>query len=77
MYSIAKPNKLKYLYLVTIDFNGSDSSSVRTVYESDNDYSTFLKVDLKVIKDSVNMARSNSIKSVSVIDLDNNLINQY
>lgn len=75
MYSIAKPSKLKYLYLV--EFNIQDSSPVRTVYESDNDYSTFLKVDLKVIRDSVNMARTDSIKSVSVIDLDNNLINAY
>lgn len=76
MYSISRPNKLKYLYLVTFVFN-DDSSSVRTVYESDNDYSTFLKVDLKVIKDSVNMARAGSVSSVSVIDLDNNLINAY
>ena len=76
MYSIAKPNKLKFLYLVTFVFN-DDSASVRTVYESDNDYSTFLKVDLKVIKDSVNMARAGSVSSVNVIDLDNNLINSY
>lgn len=76
MYSIAKPNKLKYLYLVTFIFS-DDSASVRTVYESDNDYSTFLKVDLKVIKDSVNMVRAGSVSSVNVIDLDNNLINAY
>lgn len=76
MYSIAKPNKLKYLYLVTFIFS-DDSSSVRAVYESDNDYSTFLKVDLKVIKDSVNMVRAGSVSSVNVIDLDNNLINAY
>lgn len=77
MYSVSKPNKLKYLYLVTFEFNDSNSSPVRTVYESDNAYSDFLKIDLKVIKDSVNMARTDSIKSVSVIDLDNNLINAY
>lgn len=76
MYSIAKPNKLKYLYLVSFIFS-DDSASVRTVYESDNDYSTFLKVDLKVIKDSVNMVRAGSVSSVNVIDLDNNLINAY
>lgn len=75
MYSIAKPNKLKYLYLVTFEFNEPDSAPVRTVYETDNNYSDFLKIDLKVIKDSVNMARKDSIKSVSVIDLDNNFIN--
>lgn len=75
MYSIAKPNKLKYLYLVNFEFNDSDSSSVRTVYESDNCYSDFLKIDLKVIRDSVNMSRPDSVKSVSVIDLDNNFIN--
>ena len=75
MYSVVKPNKLKYLYLVTFEFNNLESSPVRTVYESDNDYSTFLKVDLKVIKDSVNMARADSVQSVSVVDLDNNFIN--
>lgn len=77
MYSIVKPNKLKYLYLVTFDFNNQDSSPVRTVYESDNCYSDFLKIDLKVIRDSVNMARADIVKSVSVIDLDNNLLNAY
>ena len=77
MYSIAKPNKLKYLYLVIFEFNDSDSSSVRTVYESDHCYSDFMKIDLKVIRDSVNMSRPDSVKSVSVIDLDNNLINSY
>ena len=74
MYSVVKPNKLKYLYLVTFEFN-EPASPVRTVYESDNDYSTFLKVDLKVIKDSVNMVRADSVQSVSVVDLDNNFIN--
>ena len=77
MYSIAKPNKLKYLYLVRFEFNNLESSPVRTVYESDHCYSDFLKIDLKVIRDSVNMTRTDSIKSVSVIDLDNNLINAY
>ena len=77
MYSIAKPNKLKYLYLVTFEFNEAECSPVRTVYESDHCYSEFLKIDLKVIKDSVNMVRSGSVSSVNVIDLDNNLINSY
>lgn len=77
MYSIAKPSRLKFFYLVTFEFNNQNSSPVRTVYESDNDYSTFLKVDLKVIRDSVNMSRADSVKSVSVIDLDNNLLNAY
>lgn len=76
MYCIAKPNRLKFFYLVTFEFN-NHGSTVRTVYESDNDYSTFLKVDLKVIRDSVNMSRADSVKSVSVIDLDNNLLNAY
>lgn len=77
MYSIAKPNRLKFFYLVTFEFNNHDSSPVRTVYESDNCYSDFLKIDLKVIRDSVNMSRADSVKSVSVIDLDNNLLNAY
>lgn len=77
MYSVVKPNTLKYLYLVTIHFNNPESSPVRTVYESDNDYSDFLKIDLKVIKDSVNMARPESVAGIDVIDLDNNLINAY
>lgn len=76
MYSLSKP-KLKYLYLVTFEFNNQNSCPIRTVYESDDCYSDFLKIDLKVIRDSVNMARTDSIKSVSVIDLDNNLINAY
>lgn len=77
MYSVFKPNKLKYLYLVTFEFNEAESSPVRTVYESDHCYSDFLKIDLRVIRDSVNMARADSVKSVSVIDLDNNLLNAY
>ena len=77
MYSVAKPNKLEYLYLVTFEFNNPESSPVRIVYESDNNYSDFLKIDLKVIRDSVNMSRADSVKSVSVIDLDNNLLNAY
>ena len=77
MYSIAKPNKLKYLYLVTFEFDEPESSPVRTVYESDHCYNDFFAIDLKVIRDSVNMARKDSIKSVFVIDLDNNLINAY
>lgn len=72
MYSIARPSKLKYLYLVIVEFNSPDRSNFRVVYESDNSYADFYKIDLKVIKDSINMNDDDSIKKITVIDLDNN-----
>lgn len=74
MYSIARPSKLNYLFLVNVEF--SDSSNFHAVYESDNTYPEFLIFDLKVIKDSINMNHDHSINKITVIDLDNNYVNQ-
>lgn len=65
MYSIVKPCELDYLFLVTVEF--SDSSNYRVVYESDNP--VFLKSDLKVIKDSINMNDDHSINKITVINI--------
>lgn len=74
MYSIARPSKLNYLFLVNVEF--SDCSNFRVVYESDNSYPEFLKVDLKVIKDSINMNHDHSINKITVINLDNNYVDK-